>query len=281
MPKSAFTQKKRKRALTPRQFRVIIDNFYKTHGRRFPWRRTRNPYHIFISEMMLQQTQVERVREKYPQFIRTFPDVAALAGSSLGKVLETWQGLGYNRRALFLHRTAQRLMEQHRGKFPQDYEALLELPGIGQSTAGAICAFAYNIPHVFIETNIRRVFLHFFFPGKKNVRDTEIIGLIEKTLDKKNPRRWYWALMDYGTYLKKTSANPNRRSAHYGRQSPFKGSNRQVRGAILKVLTQEPAGLEKKLIAQLPFDSEKIIENLKILAKEGFLKKKRGRLSIR
>ncbi len=281
MENAHLTKKNRKNPPTPSRFRAIINNFYTRHGRRFLWRETRDPYRIFISEMMLQQTQVERVMQKYPQFIQRFPDITALARSTLHRVLEAWQGLGYNRRALLIHRAAQVLTGEHNGKFPRSRSALLTLPGIGQSTAGAICAFAYNIPCVFIETNIRRVFIHFFFPHKKNVHDRDIAGLLEKTLDKKNPRRWYWALMDYGTYLKKTASNPNLRSAHYGRQSRFEGSNRQVRGAILRTLTQTSSMTETTLTSSLPFAKHKITENLKKLNKEGFLKKQGRRFSIR
>ena len=185
---------------------------------------------------MLQQTQVSRVLKKYPAFIQQFPLATDLAQASTRSVLLAWQGLGYNKRALALHKTAQEIISRHNGVVPRSVEQLRALPGIGQSTAGAICAFGFNKPVVFIETNIRRVYIHFFFLEQDRVKDSDITRIIEKTLDRKNPREWYYALMDYGAMLASTVKNPNLKSASYHKQSQFEGSDRQIRSRIVKML---------------------------------------------
>ncbi|MBI3495556.1 A/G-specific adenine glycosylase, partial [Candidatus Berkelbacteria bacterium] len=210
---------------TLRAFRRQILQYYRAHKRDFPWRRTDNPYHILISEVMLQQTQAPRVVAKYNEFITTFPTIQALAKAPIEKLLRVWQGLGYNRRALALRKLAQIAAAEHGGTLPNDYEQLLALPGVGQSTAGAVLAFGYNNPMPFIETNIRRVYLHFFFPERDQVSDRQLLPLIKATLDRSQARRWYFALMDYGAMLAhETPINPNRRSRSYHRQSRFEGS---------------------------------------------------------
>ena len=141
-----------------RAFRRRVLAYYRRHGRDFAWRRIRNPYHILVSEIMLQQTQVSRVSKFYPKFLRRFPTISALASSPLSKILGAWQGLGYNRRALFLQKIARRVVDEHRGTVPADPAMLATLPGIGKNTAGAIAAFAFNTAAPFIETNIRRVY---------------------------------------------------------------------------------------------------------------------------
>jgi A/G-specific adenine glycosylase len=263
-----------------RKFQETIYRHYHDNPRNLPWRKTRNPYRILVSEIMLQQTQVERVTEKYRQFIRTFPSFASLAKAPLSDVLRVWQGMGYNRRAIALKRTAEIVAKEFRGRLPSSEKELTELPGIGNYTASAILAFAFDLPTVFIETNIRRVFIHFFFHGREDVRDNEIFPLLEKTLDHSHPRQWYSALMDYGVMLKKQIENPNRRSAHYQKQSPFQGSNRQVRGMILKLLVKQPDITAKGIITELKGDPERIRKNLDTLQKEGFIRKKGKRFII-
>ena len=141
-------------------------------------------------------------------------------------------------------RDARFITEDHRGKVPKSPEELLPLPGIGAYTAGAIACFAYNYPGIFIETNIRSAVIHFFFQDREGVKDAELIPILEASLDRENPRKWYWALMDYGAALKKVTRNPSRKSAHYTKQPPFAGSFRQRRGAVIKsLLSQGPAGI--------------------------------------
>jgi A/G-specific adenine glycosylase len=255
------------------QFQNLIRDYYQRDGRTLSWRTTRNPYHILISEIMLQQTQVGRVIEKYDQFLSAFPDFTSLAQAPLRKILNIWQGLGYNRRAVALKQIAVAVTTSYKGILPSSEETLLNLPGIGKATAASIAAFAFNTPSVFIETNIRRVFIHFFFDDRENIRDADILPLVAKTLDTTNPREWYYALMDYGSLLKTTTQNPNRRSAHYKRQSSFEGSQRQLRGRILKEILVKSSVTESALMKQTGTSSEKVREILLQLQKEGFIYK--------
>ena len=221
------------------KFKKLIWDYYREHQRVFAWRKTTDPYAILVSEIMLQQTQTDRVAKKFPEFLKIFPTFTALAPAPLADVLRAWQGLGYNRRAIALQKIAVRVLSEFGGHLPNNPEMLETFPGIGPNTAGSICAFAFNEPTVFIETNIRTVFLHHFFPEADEVHDRQLLPLIEQTLDRKNPREWYYALMDYGVQLKKLHKNPSRRSAHHTKQSKFVGSDRQVRGAIIRHLVNK------------------------------------------
>lgn len=221
-------------------FRNYVLRWYHLHGRHeLPWRQTTDPYTILVSELMLQQTQVERVVPKFLAFLEKYPSSAELAQASLAEVLGMWQGLGYNRRAKFLWQTAQTVEKEYSGVFPATLEELQKLPGVGPYTASAVSVFAFNNPEVVIETNIRTVFIHHFFPGETNVEDAQLLPLIEQSINIENPREWYAALMDYGTRLKKDLPNPSRRSKHHTVQSRFEGSPRQVRGEIIRYLTQK------------------------------------------
>lgn len=256
-------------------FTKTIWDYYKKAGREMPWRKNITPYRIVVSEIMLQQTQVSRVAKKFDPFIRKFPSFKSLAKAPLNEVLKEWQGLGYNRRALNLHRLSKEVIANHRGKLPQDYTALINLPGIGPNTAGSILAFAWNIPHPFIETNIRTVFIYFFFKKHRGkVHDKRLLSLIEKNLDRTNPREWHYALMDYGTMLKRTEINPSRKSSHHLKQSQFKGSNRELRSHILKEIIKNPLS-EKDILKKFPRQNPKsIMRNMSDLVKEGFVVKK-------
>lgn len=250
--------------------RKILD-YYAAHGRVLPWRTRATPYRVLVSELMLQQTQVERVIDKYRQFLDAYPDFHALANAPQPELLGIWSGLGYNRRALALKALAQAVIANHNGTLPRSPEQLLALPGIGRYTAGAIMAFAFNQPVVFIDTNIRRVFIHEFFDGRADIHDDELIPLVAQTVYRDNPCRWYNALMDYGTMLKQQTQNPNRRSRHYVRQAPFKGSNREVRGMILKLLVGQRTMTAARIAAQSGLDAERIKANLASLEAEGFI----------
>lgn len=229
---------------------------------------------------MLQQTQVERVRSKYQMFISAFPDFFALAQAPLAVLLSVWQGLGYNRRAIALRQIAQEIVNQYHGMLPSSVDRLMQFPGIGKATASAIAAFAFNQPTVFIETNIRRVFIHFFFEGKTRVHDDEILPLVEKSLDRSDPREWYYALMDYGAMLKKEVVNPNRKSFHYQKQAPFEGSQRQLRGLILRTILQASEITESGLLKKLKKNPEKIKNAIEQLREEGFIRKERNTYRI-
>lgn len=264
-------------ARSRKDFQKIVWRFYAKQGRAFPWRRIRpNPYHILVSEFMLQQTQVGRVVGKFKEFIKRFPTVSALARASLGDVIRVWQGLGYNRRALYLHKVAQAIVREYGGRVPRDPELLETLPGIGHYTARAIATFAYNEPHVFIETNIRSVYLHHFFFGCTGVRDAELLPLIEATLVTTHPCQWYQALMDYGASIKVLGMNPSRKSAHHTRQKKFKGSEREVRGALLRALTCGEGKTVSAFTREISFPKARIIKNLETLKKEGLVVQRRN-----
>ncbi len=263
------------------KFKKTIFEYYRVSQRDLPWRRARDPYRILVSEIMLQQTQVERVKTFYEKFVKKFPGFAVLAKAKKSDVLRAWQGLGYNRRALALQKTAQIVVKKYSGALPQERGALESLPGVGSYTAGAIRAFAFDEPDVFIETNIRRVFIHFFFSKRRTVNDREILPLIEKTLDRKNPRMWYFALMDYGAMLGVTTEeNPNRRSAHYVRQSKFSGSDREVRGKILRLMLVHKKIQIQHLEHAISQPKERIAKVLNALSREGFVKQKGNIVSL-
>ncbi|MHB8660506.1 MAG: HhH-GPD family protein [Minisyncoccota bacterium] len=228
--------------MIPTRFRALIWRHYRTNGRHdLPWRHTRDPYRILVSEVMLQQTQVERVVPFYKSFIQEFPTTERLASAPLALVLRSWQGLGYNRRAKMLQQAARDVVMRYDGKLPRSVAELESLAGIGPYTARAIAAFAYNQDVLVIETNIRTVILHHFFPKKKKVSDTEIEKILIRIFPKGKSRKWYSALMDYGAYLKRSGISHNARSKKYVKQSRFAGSLREARGALLRELSQGAA----------------------------------------
>ena len=265
---------------TVRAFRSLVKWFYRHHGRDLPWRVTPDPYRVFVSEMMLQQTQVPRVAEKFPAFVKEFPSFAALADAPLDRVLRAWQGMGYNRRALSLKRAAEIVVGRFRGKLPASPEQLDELPGIGKATAASIAAFGFNSPTVFIETNIRSVFIHYFFAQRGKINDKEIVALVAKMIDRRNPRDWYNGLMDLGTWLKATHGNPSVRGAMHKRQSAFEGSMRQVRGAILRHVLKAGPLQEATLRMAIDTSSAMLSTVLGQLEAEGFIRRDGGIVSV-
>jgi A/G-specific adenine glycosylase len=261
-------------------FRNEIYRNYSEHGRVLPWRLTRDPYRILVSELMLQQTQVERVTVKYEQFICAFPDFRSLAGAPLDGILLEWQGLGYNRRAMALKKIALRVTEDYGGILPRSPAILATLPGVGNATASAIAAFAFNIPAVFIETNIRTVFIYFFFKKEEKISDREILPLVEQSLDRDQPRTWYYALMDYGVMLKRSGEAGHRKSTSYRKQAAFRGSSRQARGKILRLLLAGHTLSRDNLIGALSLSPETIEKLLTDLQAEGFIRESCGSYSI-
>ncbi len=254
------------------KFRAYIISFYENYGRKdLPWRQDYDPYKIMVSEIMLQQTQVDRVIPKFHAFLRAFPTVYDLSNARVTEVIKLWQGLGYNRRALNLQRAAHEIIRTFGGEVPSTAKELLSLPGIGPYTAAAIQAFAFNQPVVVIETNIRTVYIFHFFHESHNVDDSELLPLIEATYDTKNPRRWYSALMDYGTYLKTVQSNPTRQSKTYSKQSKLVGSNREVRGKILKALTEQRNIPITDLPHLIQIEGYRITKAVDQLVKEGFV----------
>lgn len=262
-------------------FKNTVWEYYKKNKRDFPWRSEPTPYNVFISEVMLQQTQTYRVLPKYEAWIARFPDFKTLANSPFSEVLQYWSGLGYNRRALYLHKASQIVINEYNGLIPKDPELLVKLPGIGKATAASIIVFSYNIPLVFIETNIRRVFIHEFFGDKENIDDKDIYKLVKESVDQKNPREWYYALMDYGSYLPKQTTNPNRKSKHYTKQSKFEGSLRQVRGRILQILTAQNPIDTYQLEKLVNVEPERFEKALSQLTSEGFLEINHNKVKIK
>ncbi len=247
-------------------FREKVWDYYRQNGRDLAWRHEPTPYQVVVSELMLQQTQVARVMERYPRWMKRFPNFEVLAAASVAEVLEEWHGMGYNRRALFLHRIANAVGRDYGGVLPQDPSELVKLPGIGPNTAGSIAAFAFNAPVTFIETNIRRVFIHEFFAHSEDIHDKDLMPLIGQALDLEHPREWYYALMDYGSYLAKHIPNPNLHSKHHTVQSKFEGSKRQVRGEVLRQLL---SGAKSQNAMKI--NDERLNAVLGDLTKEGFI----------
>lgn len=284
-------------------FIEAVWSYYELHGRRdMPWRETHEPYQILVSEVMLQQTQVSRVIPRFHDFLALFPDVHSLAAAPLRDVIASWSGLGYNRRARFLHETARRVVDEHGGRIPKDVGVLQTFPGIGVNTAGSISCFAYNTPVVFIETNIRRAMIYHFFSKNSSQADSQpglwtgdlvaedpgdtwfqprtpegliddkmLLPLVEATLDHENPRTWYYALMDYGNALVRYMPNPNRASRQYVRQSRFEGSRRQVRGRVIRMLSGVHSASAEALSDWTGTDSDRLLGVLEDLKREGLV----------
>ncbi len=262
-------------------FQEAIWKFYTNYGRDFAWRNIDDPYRIMVSEIMLQQTQTSRVIKKFEQFVTEFPTFCVLAKTTLRHALSMWQGLGYNRRAKYLLEIAQWVITENNGIFPSRTEELIKLPGIGKATAASICAFAFNKPTVFIETNIRTVFIHFFFKNEEKVHDNDILPLVAQTLDFENSREWYYALMDYGVMLKQRPDVSNRKSAHYHKQSRFIGSDRQIRGRIVQILIKQKSIQLYDLVDLLVQNRARVERIVADLCRDGLVLFKEKVVSIR
>lgn len=258
-------------------FREVVWDYFRTHRRDMPWRDDPSPYHVLVSELMLQQTQVSRVLPKYQEFMARFASIQDLAAAPLADVLSTWSGLGYNRRAKFLHAAAQKVVSDFGGKLPESREELVGLPGIGPNTAGAILAYAFNQPVVFIETNIRTVLFHHFFADRSDVDDRELLPILQQACDLEHPREWYWALMDYGTHLKQTAGGKISQSKHYARQSKFEGSRRQVRGRVLRELTSGARSVVELVELLADERAQSVIDDLH---REGLIEQEAGLIRL-
>jgi len=269
----------RKNGLSPgvvRKFRDLIYSYYENEARNFPWRETDDPYRILVSEVMLQQTQTSRVLAKWAPFLDAYPTVQALAAAPQREVLAAWQGLGYNRRVLNLHRAAKAIVADHDGRVPDTLAELTGLPGVGKDTAGAVLVLAFRLPVAYLETNIRAVY-HYVFSPDDDLKDRAVRELVEATLDRKDPRRWYFALYDYGAYLKRArKAGPVK-----SRQSRFEGSDRQVRGAVLRLLLERHEVAEDEVAGLLGEAAERVSRIVRQLRDEGFVEVKNSRLRLR
>lgn len=255
---------------------------YRDYARDLPWRTPEpngefDPYKILVSEVMLQQTQVQRVIPKYLAFTTAFPTLESLASAPLAEVLRVWSGLGYNRRAKYLWETASQVVANHNARLPLETSELIQLPGIGVNTAAAVTVYAYNTPMVFIETNIRTVFIYHFFNGQNDVSDKSILSLVADTIDNENPREWYWALMDYGTHVKQTQGNHSRYSKHHTPQSKFAGSTRQIRGQVIRLLTNEQLTFGELAVH---IQDDRLANVLDALLAEGLIRLRAGIYSL-
>lgn len=261
-------------------FQSMIFTWWKENRRDLPWRHTHDPYNIAVSEIMLQQTQVSRVIPKYHEFIEKYPTVFDLAKSSTASVLRIWKGMGYNRRALYLHKMAKIIVEIYGGKFPVSERLLAKLPGLGTYTARAILVFAHRENVACVDTNIRKIITHFFF---KDIPRKPLI--IQKTADQLVPigKSWEWhqALMDYGALqlpkIKIKSLQKQRTT------KPFKETNRFYRGRIIDML-REKNYPEIKII-QLVHDQYKkqeyeIQSIINSLTKDGLVRRRKNILSL-
>ncbi len=260
------------------EFQEIVWQKGRELYRDMPWRVNTDPYFVLVSELMLQQTQVDRVIPKFHQFMTAFSTIQTLASASLAEVLVLWSGLGYNRRAKFLHEAAKKIVSEYDGHLPDSMDLLVQLPGVGPNTAGAILAYSFNHPVVFVETNIRTVYFYHLFDGQQLISDKELKEKVAETVDREHPREWYWALMDYGSFLKKQGAGQIDRSKHYKKQGPLKGSLREVRGIILKLLAEGEL-TQKELAARLPQD-ERFLQALMDLESEKLISRTGDRLHL-
>jgi A/G-specific adenine glycosylase len=255
-----------------RAFQRLVLGYYAQSARDFAWRRTRDPYRILVSEIMLQQTQTSRVEQRYPLFLKRFPTLESLATASQSEVIRQWQGLGYYRRARNLHRAAIAICAEHQGRFPKTSAALRELPGVGDYTAAAVATFAFGEVVPMVETNIRSVYLYAFFSDKSGVADTVIVPYIRKTIVKTRAREWFYALMDLGVELKRARPRINHASKHHTTQSPFEGSRRQVAAKVLRYVlgsTKEVSILQ--VTKDLSCDPDLIVQAVERLIKEGMI----------
>jgi A/G-specific adenine glycosylase len=246
--------------------------------RTMPWREDTRPYYVLVSELMLQQTQVDRVTPKFLAFIDRFPDEATLASASLAEVVALWNGLGYNRRAKYLHDSAKMIVTEYDGEFPDTYDQLIRLPGVGPNTAGAILAYAFNQPVVFIETNVRTVYFEHFFANHDSVSDNQLREAVATTLDLEHPREFYQALMDYGTWLKRQGAGRLSKSKHYKKQSPLKGSVREVRGQVIRYLSEAAMTVDE--LEKCFIDDARLAVALAGLRRDGLIEQTGRRLHL-
>jgi len=259
--------------------------WYARHGRDLPWRHTRDPYAILVSEVMLQQTQASRVIPKYALFLRRFPTLRALAAAPLGEVLRLWSGLGYNRRARDLHRTAR----SRPGQLPRCAKDLVGLPGVGPYTAAAVACFAYGDALPFADTNIRRVLGRVRLGRTATQREAEQLDAEEMP---RSAAAWHHALMDLGATICTSRAPRCDRCPLFGvcrargvenvprpARPRFAGSDRRVRGRVVALLAEARAGLSGQELARR-VGSPRTRALARRLAEEGLIERAAGRFRL-
>ncbi|MFA7286513.1 MAG: Fe-S cluster assembly protein HesB [Patescibacteria group bacterium] len=270
-------------AVVPTQKTILalqrkILRWYAIHGRHdLPWRVRRTPYRVLVAEIMLQQTQVSRVLPKYEKFLGQFPSFKALAAANPATVLRLWSGLGYNRRALQLLACAKRVCQEHRGRLPEDHKTLRSLPGIGEYTARAVNVFSRNSAAPCIDTNVRRVILS-ELSLSKTMPVGELTVVARRLVPKEKSWLWHSALMDYGAAVstaRATGISPK------VKQTPFKGSVREVRGKVLRYLLEQRAEQSMKVLRVVTGAETQVLQKVLLtLTREGFIQKRRAGYQI-
>jgi len=278
---------------------IPVLQWYSQNKRNLPWRRTVSPYRILVSEVMLQQTQVDRVISKYRDFLRQFPSIKKLATASAGDVITAWQGLGYNRRALYLQKTATTLRKEYGGRFPQDLASLKQLPGIGDYTARALLSFAFDKPVAMLDTNHRKFYSRLFHQDGVS-SDLDLLEKTQELLEeilvtptlfcdgKSMVYHWNQALMDFGALFLVRGADLSKCpirdfSAHVpeflGEKKkkntiPFRQTDRYYRGRIVDLLRKKKS-MKTRDMAQMFADMPKSRQQSIIqgLIRDGLIKK--------
>jgi len=260
-------------------FQEFIFSWWQTNRRDFPWRHTRDPYRITVSEIMLQQTQADRVVLKYTEFLAAYPTVSKLAACPKADVLRIWKGLGYNRRALYLYNIAKIITKVHHNKFPFTEQQLIKLPGVGRYTARATMVFAYGIDVAMVDTNIRKILTHFFYSGRLQ-KDS----VIQKTADMLVPKgkswEWHQALMDYGAFAFRTATRPDKKRKAI---VPFKESDRFFRGRmldLLRVKRQKGKALIRSMARDFKRPQTDMVRILDALVKDGLAQRRKGLVAL-
>ena len=249
-------------------FQQKVFQFYQENKRNLPWRKTTDPYNILVSEFMLQQTQVNRVIEYFTKWMRRWPTVQKLASEEYKNLLQAWMGLGYNRRAMYLHNTAKKIVNEFNGDVLTAIKNFKQLPGVGLYTSKAIQIFAANADISTVDTNIRRIFID-QFNLDESISDKQLFQLAQKCLPLGRSRDWHNALMDYGAIhltSRKTGIKPKTQ------QSRFQGSDRQIRGKVLRMLLQENY-TKYQLQQKLKVESNRLEEILRKMKKEKTISK--------
>ncbi|MFN7161275.1 MAG: A/G-specific adenine glycosylase [Candidatus Gracilibacteria bacterium] len=295
------------------EYQKRLLDWYKQNGRDLPWRKTNDPYKILISEVMLQQTQVDRVMPKYFEFLEKFPTIEDLASASNGDVLRIWSGLGYNSRALRLKAVAEEAVSVYAGKLPDNREKLKALKGIGDYTSGAILAFAYHKPVSFIDTNIKRL-VHRVFVGLElqgwRKTDKEMVKVVDEVCDFEHAYEYHQALMDLGATICKATKlhchicpmkeicdayaeikeNPlvvaEKRVSYKKQGTPFKESKRYIRGGVVEYLRINAEGAGFKELYDLVNENLREMNETELktilgdLTREGMIKEEGGKFLL-
>ena len=272
------------------EFRRKLKRWWRTHRRSFPWRETDDPYAVLVSEIMLQQTQADRVAPKFDAFLARFPDIETLARAENASVLKMWSGLGYNRRALNLKRAAEVVVQEHDGVVPEDETELLVLPGVGTYTAKALLAFAHNRTVAPVDTNIRRIYIRHF--GAEAERDLQAFA--DTMVPRGQGRNWSSLLMDFGALVcrAKNPACYELGLVHRGepralpKQKPFRDSDRFWRGRVVEVLRERASLPQAKIKQEVEaFSGEKLTRKrtqriIESLIRDGLITRENNRVRL-